>query len=191
MAARRSRQARQIADAPRDAFRRLTPKENIQAGRSTKARNYVLKSVKRIAKSTTTISARQYETKRTLEKYGLTPERAAEARRQGAISYVSADQRERVAKAARTRVDKRVAAGSAKGARIPNNSPNPRRHGRAITLRPSDRERYRELRRRKIAGETIPDGDWHWLMDVASFYDDPDLAILRGSPGAFAVTAAA
>ena len=52
---------------------------------------------------TVTISARQYETKKAYEEHGLTPEQRTEARKHGAIQYVSADQRERVAKAAQTR----------------------------------------------------------------------------------------
>ncbi len=57
-----------------------------------------------------TISARQFETKRASELFGLTPEKATEARRHGAISYASANQRERVAKAAITREENKVIA---------------------------------------------------------------------------------
>ena len=70
------------------------------------------------------------------ELFGLTPEKATEARRHGAISYVSADQRERVAKAAITREEKKVIADikklRASGETVPSNSPDKRRHGSRI-----------------------------------------------------------
>ena len=88
---------------------RLTPEQNAKFGLSPKARHYVLKGA-RITKATPTISARQFETKRAGELFGLTPERATQARRHGAVSYVSADQRERVAKAAITREENKVVA---------------------------------------------------------------------------------
>jgi hypothetical protein len=188
---RPSRQPRLFATAARSAFKRLTPQQNVKLGFSPKARHYVLKTTKRLTKTTPTISARQYEAKRAGELFGLTPERATEARRQGAISYITADQRERVAKAARTRVVNRVAKAASAREHVPNNSPNPRRHGRSFALRPGAADRYRELKGRKLAGETLPDGDWHWMMDVASYFDDPDLAVLRGSPGAFGIGFAA
>jgi hypothetical protein len=194
MASKSSTQARatrQLSKAPRSEFKRLTPKQNVKLGLSPKARHYVLKTTKRLTKATPTISARQYETKRAGELFGLTPERATEARRQGAISYITADQRERVAKAARTRVVNRVAKAASAREHVPNNSPNPRRHGRSFALRPGAAVRYRELKGRKLAGETLLDGDWHWMMDVASYFDDPDLAVLRGSPGAFGIGFAA
>ena len=79
-------------------FIRLTPEQNVKVGLSPKARHYALRGIKRVTKATPTISARQFETKRASELFGLTPERATQARRHGAVSYVSADQRERVAK---------------------------------------------------------------------------------------------
>jgi hypothetical protein len=38
---------------------------------------------------------------------------------------------------------------------------------------------------RKLAGEHIPDGDWHWFIDYARRFKDPSYELLRGSPGAF------
>jgi hypothetical protein len=76
---------------------------------------------------------------------------------------------ERVTKAAITREENRVVAEikrmRAVGAHVPSNSPDKRRHGwfHPVTL---DTElRYREIRRRKLAGELIPDGEWHWFID--------------------------
>jgi hypothetical protein len=95
-----ARKARRVEGATFADFVRLTPEQNVKLGLSRKARHYVLKDVKRLSKATPTISARQFETKRARELYKLTPEQTTEARRHGAVRYVSADQRERVAKAA-------------------------------------------------------------------------------------------
>src|SRR5262249_21817999 len=103
-----TRHARLIEAASFADLVRLTPEQNVKLGYSRKARRYVRKDVKRLTKTTPTISARQYETKKTRERFGLTPEQATEARRRGALSYVSAAQRERVAKAANTREENRV-----------------------------------------------------------------------------------
>src|SRR5580658_5336564 len=128
-----TRKARLLASASLSDFTRLTPEQNVKLGLSPKARHYVLKTAKRVTKATPTISARQYETKRARQLFGLAPEKATEARRQGTIRYVSADQRERVAKAAITREETKVIAEikrlRASGEHVPSNSPDKRRHG--------------------------------------------------------------
>lgn len=183
-----TRKAKFLASAPHSEFVRLTPEQNVKAGFSPKARRYAVKGV-RITKSTPTISARQHETKRAAELFGLSPEQATEARRQGAIDYSSAAQRERVAKAKRTRDEnafvKRVEAAERAGERVANHSPDPLRHGRSWRTRRGSAERIRELRRRKLAGEFIPDGEWQELIDYADRFEDPEAAKLRGSPGAY------
>jgi ABC-type thiamine transport system ATPase subunit len=87
-----SRKSRLLSSASFADFIRLTPEQNVKLGLSPKARHYALKGV-RITKATPTISARQFETKRANELFGLTPEKATQARQHGAVSYVSADQR--------------------------------------------------------------------------------------------------
>jgi hypothetical protein len=130
-----TRKARLLSSASFSDFVRLTPEQNAKLGLSPKARHYVLKGG-RITKAAPTISARQFETKRAAELFGLTPERATQARRHGAVSYVSADQRERVAKAAITREENKVVAAikklRASGETVPSNSPDNRRHERRI-----------------------------------------------------------
>jgi len=160
-----TRKARLLESASFADFVRLTPEQNVKLGFSRKARRYGLKE-ERETKATLTISARQFETKRTQERFGLTPEQATEARRQGAISYVSADQRERVAKAAMTREENRVVAEIKRTRHVPSNSPDKRRHGRHHRVTPDTEHLYREIRRRKLAGELIPDGEWHWFIDT-------------------------
>jgi hypothetical protein len=184
-----TRKARLLESASFADLKRLTPEQNVKLGLSPKARHYVLKDVKRVTKTTPTISARQYETKKARELFGLTPEQAAEARRHRAISYVSADQRERVAKAAITREENRVVAEirhmRAAGGHVPSNSPDKRRHGWVHPVTPDMERRYRKIRRRKLAGEVIPDGEWHWFIDYARRFKDPRYELLRGSPAAF------
>jgi hypothetical protein len=94
-----TRKGRLLSSASYSDFVRLTPEQNVKLGLSPKARHYALRG-SRVTRITPTISARQLETKRSTELFGLTPEKATQARRHGAISYTSADQRERVAKAA-------------------------------------------------------------------------------------------
>ena len=184
-----TRKARLLESASFADFVRLTPKQNVKLGFSPKARHYVLKEAKRLSKTTPTISARQFETKRARELFSLAPERATEARRRGAISYLSAEQRERVAKAAITREENKVVAEikrmQAAGGHVPSNSPDKFRHGRFHPVTPDAERRYREIRRRKLAGEHIPDGEWHWFIDYARRFKDPRYELLRGSPGAF------
>lgn len=184
-----TRKARLLNSASFAEFMRLTPEQNVKLGLSPKARHYVLKTTKRITKTTPTISAREYETKKASERFDLTPEEATKARRHGAISYVSADQRERVAKAALTREETKVVAEikgmRAAGGEVPSNSPDTRRHGRFHPVTPDAERRYREIRRRKLEGEHIPDGEWHWFIDYARQFKDPRYELLRGSPGAF------
>jgi hypothetical protein len=183
-----ARKARLLANASFADFVRLTPEQNVKAGYSPGARHYSLKGA-RITKATPTISARQFETKRASELFGLTPEKATQARRHGAISYVSADQRERVAKAAITREENNVIAAIKKlrssGGAVPSNSPDKRRHGTSHPISEHAEGRYRAIRRRKLAGEHIPDGEWQWLIDHARRLKDPQYDLLRGSPAAF------
>ena len=184
-----TRKARLLESASFSEFARLTPQQNVKLGLSPKARHYVLATTKRVSKLTPTISARQYETKKARQKFGLSPEQTTQARRQGAIRYVSADQRERVAKAAITREETKVVAEIKKlgtaGERVQSNSPDKRRHGSWHPISADAERRYRAIRRRKLAGEHIPDGEWHWFIDYARRFKDPRYELLRGSPGAF------
>jgi hypothetical protein len=184
-----TRKARLLEGAPFADFVRLTPEQNVKLGLSRKARHYVLKDGRRVTKATPTISARQYETKKARELFGLSPERVTEARRHRAISYVSADQRQRVEKAAITREEAKVVAEIKKlratSERVPSNSPDKTRHGSWYPISADAERRYRAIRRRKLAGEHIPDGEWHWFIDYARRFKDPRYELLRGSPGAF------
>jgi hypothetical protein len=180
--------ARLLSGASYSKFVRLTPEQNVKFGLSPKARHYALKGA-RITKATPTISARQFETKRASELFGLTPEKATQARHHGAVAYVSADQRERVVRAAITREENKVVAAikrlRASGETVPSNSPDRRRHGSSHPVSEHAEGRYRAIRRRKLAGEHIPDGEWQWFIDYARRLKDPQYELLRGSLAAF------
>jgi hypothetical protein len=184
-----TRKARLLETASFSDFKRLSPEQNVKLGLSPKARRYVLKDAQRIMKSTPAISARQFETKRARELFGVTPEKVTQARRHGAISYVSADQRERVAKAAITREEKNVVAAIKKlrssGEAVPSYSPDKRRHGTSHPISEHAEGRYRAIRRCKLAGEHIPDGEWQWFVDHARRLKDSQYELLPGSPAAF------
>jgi hypothetical protein len=180
-----ARVARILELASFEDFARLRPEQNVNLGFSPKARRYV----HRDARAKLTISARQYEAKRAAELFGLSPEQATQGRRRGAIEYATADQRQRVAKAAITREESKVIAEikklRASGETVPSNSPDRRRHGRFHAVHSDDERRYRDIRRRKLAGEFIPDGEWQWFIDYARRRKDPQYELLRGSPTAF------
>src|SRR5579863_10458729 len=100
-------------------LRRASPAENVKMGFSPKARRYV-KAGAKITKATASISARKAETKRTKARYGFaSPEAATKARKAGALGYESRTQGERVAKAAGTRLAKRIGRATRDGDRIP------------------------------------------------------------------------
>jgi hypothetical protein len=50
---------------------------------------------------------------------------------------------------------------------------------------PAGLPRNSHVRRRKLAGEHIPDGDWQQFIDYARRLKDPQYELLRGSPAAF------
>src|SRR5271166_1117713 len=80
-------------------YRRVTPTESERLGLSRKSRHYVLKSINRLTKASTTITARQHETMRVRELYGVSStELATKARRAGGIMYGSARAQETAAK---------------------------------------------------------------------------------------------
>ena len=178
-----------MARRPRSTsfYRRLSPAENVKSGFSPKARRYAPNDVNQMGKRTATIRARQYETLRTKERYRIaTPELATEARKQGAISYSSAVQREAVAKAAVTREEKKYRSNleARTGEYITVNNPR-RRHRERVHISEVAIGRYLENRRKKLHGEHIPDGEWQQMMDVAQAVGDARSELLRGSPGAF------
>jgi hypothetical protein len=177
-----------------DALRRASPAENVRMGYSPKARRYVSANARKVTKSTRSISARQAETRRVRERYGMaSPEIATDARKRGALSYVSADQAERVEKAANKRERRRAehAVRKLEGHDVESRSPDRRKHGRRMRIGEGAARRYDELVNRKLDGEDIPDGEWQWMVDLAARIEDKRYSRLRqrvGSPAAFTIT---
>lgn len=174
-----------LASVSHAALRRASPAENIRMGFSPRARRYVKRDVQ-VTKATASISARQAETKRTRERYGFkTLEAATRARREGGLGYESRAQGERVAKADQTRLFKRIDAAANAREKIPYDPLGKRnvKRQRWLALKPGDKERYRDLRARRLRGEWFDDiADFTWLMDMSKRFGDRDATRLRGSP---------
>jgi hypothetical protein len=166
----RRRAASRIAKASTSELRKLSPAENVRAGRSAKAERYVLCG-KRVTRTTTTISKRQYLQKQTAEHAGeqLSLEQAARRRREQTLSYRSAVSEDQAAKQRETRALQRAS-------RLKSV-----RDLKGMSYRPGMLGEFEELRRRKLAGEDLPDTDWFEMMDIANAIDDPRLSDLRRS----------
>ena len=155
-------------------------------GFSPKARRYV-KAGAKITKATASISARKAETKRTQTRYGYkSPEAATKARKAGALHYESAVQGRRVEKARDTAFLKRLhkagqerqgLAEHVKGGAIK------RRDGKPVRFKASpDNAAYvATLRRRKLSGEMLDQGEWFMMMNYSEALGDPALHLLRSS----------
>jgi hypothetical protein len=178
-------------------YRRLSPAELRTRGESPKSKRFVLKSVKNV-KRAKSISQRSHETMRVREEYGVaSPEIATEARRSDALAYKSAQASETAESNRNTAFEKRVRVRIAKDAasskRIHEHTSDgslktgKRASASGYRLRSDAAQHYFELRRRKLAGEWIDDGDWHWLADMASEYDDPKSDVLRAYPPGYGV----
>jgi hypothetical protein len=162
-------------------YHRLTPSELEKLGFSRKARRYLPQTIRKPFARTKTISARQHETLRTRQEYGLsTPEVATKAREAGALRYKTARQQEAVAKAADTRLLRKVE--RSEGEAIPNANPARNRRGQRSVLTSSAIERFERNRERRLRNEYIPDGEWHEMMDIAHRFKDARVAQLRQSP---------
>jgi hypothetical protein len=159
-----------VFTAPTRDLRKLSPSENVRAGHSPKAENYVLRG-KRVTKTTATISKRQYNKRQTAEREGRAPvslKKAARLRREGEYRYGTAASESQAEKQRETRALKRLE----KVDRVADKRGN--------SYRPGDLGRYQELRRRKLEGEELGD-EWFEMMDIAHAIDDPQLSNLQKS----------
>jgi hypothetical protein len=160
-------------------YRRLKPNENERLGFTRTARHYVLKNVERVTSRTPSISARAHETLRARQLHGLaSPEQATMARREGGISYSSADQARRVEKAADRRLIKRARE------RIDKHLPtsNPRRKRTRFRFTDEKMKNFERNRARKLRGEWLDNGEWFEMMDIARAVNDHRILQLRASP---------
>ena len=160
-------------------YRRLTPTENEMQGRSRKARHYVLKNVKRVTLRTPSITARAHETMRARQVHGLSsPEQATIARREGGISYSSADQASRVEKAA----DRRLAKKAQESVGEYLLTSNPRRKRTRFHFTEEKMKNFERNRERKLRGEWLDNEEWFAMMDTARALKDHRILQLRASP---------
>jgi hypothetical protein len=160
-------------------YRRLSPIENERLGFTRTARHYVLKNVKRVTPRTSSIPARAHETLRARQLYGLaSPEQATMARREGGLSYSSADQASRVEKAADRRLVKK--ARKSVGEYLPTS--NPRRKRTPFRFTEEKMKHFERNRARKLRGEWLDNGEWFEMMDTARALNDHRILQLRASP---------
>jgi hypothetical protein len=174
---------KRLAAAPASAFRKLTKTELEKLGFSLKSERYI-EIGKRVAKNAKTISKRLF----TVKKTGLSPEAAAKAHSEGELLYKSRKTQEAAQKQKTTRERQRENKLKEKSSslltakqieydvaafekRLRNTSrfvPGPHSTRPREPYKISDRnlKRLPDLARRKHAGETLPDGDWHMLADA-------------------------
>jgi hypothetical protein len=178
-------------------YRRASPLENVRMGYTPLARRYVKASISKTTSRTSSISARQAETIRVREQFGLaSPEIATKARAHEAIVYKTA-QAEQAAKknilvSFNKRARKQIIADAASGKRIKQRSADGsfsqrKRAAHGYRLSPDAADRYFDLRARKLAYEWIDEGDWHWMLDIAWQYNDPLINALRAYPPSYNV----
>lgn len=165
-------------------FRRLSPAENESEGFSRKARRYVLKSVGKLTKRTPTISARQHQTLRTQQEYGLAkPEIATKAREHGALSYKSGRAAETAEKGRDTVFNKKqhreIEQAARERKRIAEHCAI--KKGQSFKARVWHADEIAELRARKLEGEELTQAEFSMLMDYAEWSKDPKRGILRQS----------
>jgi len=195
---RKRARSRLLDSVSYNAFRRLTPQENIKAGHTLLARHYVLKITKHVTKKTSTISARQYRKKQEHERHGVaSPEIATRAREAGTILYRSGRAAETASKIRRSayvkRLHREILKAAQNGERINEYSgPGEIKRDRSGKRRGFKAQVWHanyveDLRERKLTGEELDNGDWHMMMDYAERFKDPARHILRASPGSFAV----
>ena len=171
-------------------FRRLSPSENKQLGFTPKARHYVLKSVRKVTKRTSSISARAHETLRTRQEYGFAkPEIATLARSHKALGYKTAAQGEAVAKAAITRENKAFVSSflqstlrdAASGVRV-RKAGGKGKGQLSFRVKVDTAGEALRNRDKRLKGEFIPDGEYQQMLDYLAHYNDRAYDLLRGSP---------
>jgi hypothetical protein len=175
------RSAPKLVATSHETLRRASPTENVRMGYSPKARRYVKKGVRKITKTTASVSARQAETKRLKKLYGLaSPEIATEARRHGAIRYETTQAAETARKTGEASYFKRLnKAGQSRRRIVGEYNVGGKQSFKAT---PEKASRIARLRARKLGGEFIEDqGEWFMMVRFAEDLGDPALHILRSS----------
>jgi hypothetical protein len=174
--------------------RELTKAEHKRLGFSPGAQRRVAATVKRVTKSTPTISRREYLQSRAHEYAGvrLSLEKLAERRRTGEISYRTAAAAEQAVKQSETRRKAALIANALREppaftphARRPRGlyRPGRRRRGADYNVPETPREIRTALNAKILHGRYIEDGTWHHVMDWAHAHGHDEVANLFRSTG--------
>jgi hypothetical protein len=173
--------SKRLASVSHETLRRASPAENVRMDFPPTARRYVKADVKRVTKTTASVSARQAETKRVRKVHGVSSlEQATRERQANNIPYSSP----RAAQTARKSKDdayfKRLRKAGKDHRRIVGEFDRKRRH--SFQASPEKVSRAEKLRKRKLRGEFIEDqGEWFMMIRFAEDLGDPALHILRSS----------
>jgi hypothetical protein len=169
-----------LASVSHDALRRASPAENIRMGFSAKARRYVKADVRKITKSTASVSARHAETKRVRKVHGLaSPEVATRERQANNIPYSSARAAETASKSKEAAYLRRLRKAGQTRQRIIGEYNRDGKH--SFKASPEKTSRAESLRKRKLDGEFLDQGEWFMMVRFAEDLGDPKLHILRSS----------
>jgi hypothetical protein len=173
--------------------RELSEAEHKRLGLSPLAQRRVAATVKRVTKSTPTISRTQYLKARAYEHAGvwLSLKKLAERRRTGEISYRTAAAAEQAVKQSETRRKAALIANALREppaftphARRPRGLFRPgRRRGADYNVPETPREIRTALNAKILHGRYIEDGTWHHVMDWAHAHGHDEVANLFRSTG--------
>jgi len=183
---------RRIAAAPAGAFRKLTKAELTKLGLLTKSARYI-ETGKRVTRTTTTISRRAFVKKSEGASFeelsrqrseGERPYRSkksqAQAEKQRETRFQKGGQNSKRAQAETRRVERQAqkldtVSPPSSVIRADGSTVQPYRVSRYM------RDAFSDLRRRKLAGEFLADGDWHIMADMARATNDKRLPRLLSS----------
>ncbi len=163
------------ASASPAEYRKLSPSELEKAGLSRTSKRYVLTSTTRVTAKTPTVSEKFVRGKRAVVEVG-TPLKGSEA-----PTRLAAGQRPYKTAASETQAE-RLKETNAALRRARTTETVHDSLGRAYHPSEIMKDRYRNLRRRKLSGEWIENDEWFGMINIAEEIHDPALAQLRQSP---------
>jgi hypothetical protein len=145
---------------------------------SPKGAYYVGKNVKTITGKTPYVTVTKFKD----IKAGVSHTTAAKKRGLGFLGYKTAASESQAGLQRRTAVSKRefkaLKDEKRKIGPFPGWEKKTRRQS-PYSPKDKDFDEYRELRRRKLRGQVLPDGDWHRMIDIAQEINDPMTDRLR------------
>jgi hypothetical protein len=173
--------AKRIEARPTTEFRKLAKSELAKLGLSPKSERYIPEGAK--FKASATISKRQFVQKRA---GGVSLEQLARERAAGVRGYKSESSKAQAAKQRTTRAALRNVRTLTKVS-VPGDiwagrsDARKTKHPREYRVTQTMKDRFIDLRRQKLAGRELEDGDWHYMIDMARAAGDPMLDRLSRS----------